>query len=231
MNRIMEKSNIIEVVNLKKEFVKGSEKVVIFNDLDFSVSKNEKVVITGDSGSGKSTFLNLISGLDCCDSGDIFIDNLNIAKLNEANFAKYRKKYIGLVFQFHYLLKDFNVLENVFLPAYMNGLSRKKAKSRALSLLEMVGLKERINHFPSQLSGGESQRVAVARALINDPEIILADEPTGNLDDKNSVMIKNILFDLVDELNKSLILVTHDQKLANSGDSCYMLKNGVFVKK
>ena len=153
-----------------------------------------------------------------------------MGKLKEDEIAEYRSSFLGLIFQFHYLLKDFTALENVFMPAYMAGAKKKDAVNRAEQLLADVGLEKRLNHLPSQLSGGERQRVAVARSLINDPELILADEPTGNNDPANSANVGDMLFSLADRYKKTLILVTHDKNLASCGDCSYELKNGVLVK-
>lgn len=187
-------------------------------------------MITGGSGCGKSTLLNIIGGLDNCDEGLVQIDGNYINAMTESEIAAYRQNTIGFIFQFHYLLKDFTCLENVMMPLYMAGESRKRAMKKAEELLCDVKLEERLNHYPSQLSGGERQRAAMARALINDPELILADEPTGNLDEENSLIVEELLFRLVAEYGKTLIMVTHDLDLAGRGSTEYRLTLGELVR-
>lgn len=217
---------IVQISNLYKTYVEESEKLTILKDLSLNVVEGTKNIILGESGCGKSTLLNIIGGLDVCTSGNIQSGPYNISKMNENDLTEYRSKFLGLIFQFHYLLKDFTALENVFLPAYMNGMKKNEAMSRAKQLLNDVGLTHRLNHLPSQLSGGERQRAAVARALMNDPRLILADEPTGNLDPQNASMIGDVLFSMVEKYNKTLILVTHDHELAKSADNIYALVDG-----
>lgn len=218
-------SNLIEIKNLEKTYISKGESLTVLKDLDLEIPEGKKITIVGQSGNGKSTLLNIISGIDSATSGTILVGNKDLTKMSEQELCKYRSEYIGLVFQFHYLLKDFTALENIFLPAYMAGVNKKTAMEKALSLLDDVGLTERKNHLPSELSGGERQRIAVARALINDPKLILADEPTGNLDPENSKMIGDLLFSVTDKYNKSLILVTHDMELAGRGDIVYRIQD------
>lgn len=218
-------SNIIKINQLEKTYVTDSEQLTILKDLDFTVEEGTKVVITGSSGSGKSTLLNIIAGIDNISFGVVECGNWKVSELNEKQIAEYRSKFLGLVFQFHYLLKDFTALENIYLPALIAGTPKKEAIEKAMALLNDVGLSERKNHLPSQLSGGERQRIAVARSLINNPALILADEPTGNLDRNNAMMIGNVLFEMVEKYNKTLVLVTHDQTLASMGDKCYTINN------
>lgn len=218
-------SNII-IEKLYKSYKNGNEELSIISDLNLSIESNTKVILTGNSGSGKSTLLNLISGMDKLTSGSIFVDNKAVHKLDENSMSEFRSKSIGLIFQFHYLLKDFTALENVMLPGYMSGMSKSKAITKATELIREVGLIDRLEHFPSQLSGGERQRIAVVRSLINDPGIILADEPTGNLDQKNSKKIEELLFELVNNHGKTLLLVTHDMALTGRGDIHLKLENG-----
>ena len=206
--------DIVLISGLTKTFSSASEKLVIFDKLNFSIEEGKKISITGESGSGKSTFLNILGGLESADSGEIIAGSYKVHSLDEKSLTEYRSSFLGLVFQFHYLLKDFTALENVMLPALIAGRSKKEIKEKALSLLEDVKLAERKNHFPSQLSGGERQRVAVARSLINSPSLILADEPTGNLDPANAETVQNLLFSVVDKHKKTLVLVTHDQNLS-----------------
>ncbi|AIN94830.1 ABC transporter ATP-binding protein [Treponema putidum] len=218
--------DIVLISGLTKIFSSASEKLVIFDKLNFSIEEGKKISITGESGSGKSTFLNILGGLESADSGEIIAGAYKVHSLDEKSLTEYRSSFLGLVFQFHYLLKDFTALENVMLPALIAGRSKKEIKEKALSLLEDVKLAERKNHFPSQLSGGERQRVAVARSLINSPSLILADEPTGNLDPANAETVQNLLFSVVDKHKKTLVLVTHDQNIASMTDISYKLYKG-----
>jgi len=222
-----EKKSVVKITGLKKTFsTGGSVPLTILNGLDMTVTENSKTVICGASGSGKSTLLNIIGGLEPATAGSVIAGGYNVAALSEKELTEYRSGFLGLIFQFHYLLKDFSALENVMLPAYMRGMSKKKAKERACELLCDVGLKDRMDHLPSQLSGGERQRAAVARALINDPSLILADEPTGNLDPENAALISDLLFSMVDKYHKTLLLVTHDMNLASRGDIRCCIKDG-----
>lgn len=218
--------DIVLISGLTKTFSSASEKLVIFDKLNFSIEEGKKISITGESGSGKSTFLNILGGLESADSGEIIAGSYKVHSLDEKSLTEYRSSFLGLIFQFHYLLKDFTALENVMLPALIAGRSKKEIKEKALSLLEDVKLAERKNHFPSQLSGGERQRVAVARSLINSPSLILADEPTGNLDPANAETVQNLLFSVVDKHKKTLVLVTHDQNIASMTDISYKLYKG-----
>ncbi|MBE6353561.1 ABC transporter ATP-binding protein [Treponema sp.] len=222
---------ILDVNGLKKSYVTPVENLVIFEDLDLQVFKGESVVIAGKSGSGKSTLLNIIGGLDHSDSGSVIMNGCDISKLKESELTAFRQKVLGFVFQFHHLLKDFTALENIFLPAYMAGMSKKNAMEKARALLADVGLSERASHLPGELSGGERQRVAVARALINDPQIVLADEPTGNLDPENAVLIGELLFNITRQYQKTLIMVTHDMNLAKKGSVRYFLENKKLIRE
>ena len=217
---------IISIKDLRKTYRTESESLTILNDLSIDIEKGKKIVIAGESGSGKSTFLNIVGALDNASAGSIIVGPYNVGQMDEEDAAEYRNKFLGLIFQFHYLLKDFTALENVYLPAFMAGVNKKEAEEKALKLLDDVGLSSRVNHLPSELSGGERQRVAVARALINDPQVILADEPTGNLDPANAVMIGDLLFSMADKYQKTLLLVTHDMNLASKGDKIYSIKEG-----
>ena len=219
--------SILSVEHVSKTYESGPEQLRILEDVSFELSAGDILVITGESGSGKSTLLNIIGGLDRPDSGTISLRGTDIAGLDEAALSKYRSREIGFVFQLHYLLRDFTALENVYLPGYMAGMKKSSAMARAAELLDRVSLSGRRDHFPHQLSGGERQRVALARALVNDPAVILADEPTGNLDEKNSRNVENILFDLCRATGKSLILVTHDSGLAERASRHLALEYGV----
>ena len=222
---------VLQIKDLEKTFSSKNESLTILKNLSLSVGRGESCVIAGMSGSGKSTLLNIIAGLEEATSGAVIFNDQEISCMDEDSLAAWRKKNLGMVFQFHHLLKDFTALENVFLPVYMATGDRNSARKRALELLEEVGLKDRVDHLPSELSGGERQRVAVARSLANDPELILADEPTGNLDPANSSLIGNLLFDMAHRHSKTLILVTHDMNLAKKGSSLYLLENASLVKK
>ena len=219
-------SEIVHIENLEKTYVSTGETLTVLKALDLSVEEGSKVVITGESGCGKSTLLNIIGGIDSATSGIVRSGGRDITALDENAQADYRSHFLGFVFQFHYLLKDFTALENVYLPAYMAGVSKKDAISRAGRLLEDVGLQDRLHHLPSELSGGERQRAAVARALINDPHLILADEPTGNLDPVNAEIVGSLLFSIADKYRKTLIMVTHDQNLAAKGSVRYSIAGG-----
>lgn len=219
-------NNIIEIKNLEKTYITDSEKLTILKDLNLTVEQGKKIVIVGESGSGKSTLLNVIGGIDTISKGQVKAGQWIVNNLDEEQIAEYRSYFLGLIFQFHYLLKDFTALENVYMPALIAGISKKDAIEKASQLLEDVGIKDRMNHLPSELSGGERQRVAVARSLINNPELILADEPTGNLDPANAVMIGDLLFSMVEKYQKTLLLVTHDINIAKKGDIAYSIKNG-----
>ncbi len=219
----MSNANILTIKNLDKIYETDSEKLTVLSGLSLNVEEGSKTAIVGESGSGKSTLLNIIAGIDNVTGGSVIAGNSktgqwDVTKLSEAKMAEYRSRFIGLIFQFHYLLKDFTALENVYMPALIAGMNKKEAMERAASLLNDVGVSERMNHLPSQLSGGERQRVAAARALINDPTLILADEPTGNLDPANAQKIGDLLFSMADKYKKTLILVTHDMSLAAKGD-------------
>ena len=224
-------SNILTIKNLEKVYETDSEKLTVLKDLNLNVEEGSKIAIVGESGSGKSTLLNIIAGIDSVTSGTVVAGTeksvlWEVNSLTEAKMSEYRSHFIGLIFQFHYLLKDFTALENVYMPALIAGLSKKEAMERAAALLEDVGVRERMNHLPSQLSGGERQRVAAARALINDPTLILADEPTGNLDPANAQKIGELLFSMADKYKKTLVLVTHDMNLAANGDKQLRIVEG-----
>lgn len=216
----------IKLESLCKSYQKGDENLKILTDLDFCISKGQKVAITGESGCGKSTLLNLIGGLDNADSGSIKVGSWVISSMNENQMPAYRRTELGFIFQFHYLLKDFTARENIMLPRYMSEGKKKEALEISDELLNKINMWERRNHLPSQLSGGERQRVAVARSLVNNPNLILADEPTGNLDENNSSIVSELLFNLVDDFKKTLILVTHNTSLGSICDLHYRIEKG-----
>lgn len=226
-------SNILQIKDLEKTYISDSEHLTILKDLNLAVEEGSKVVIVGESGSGKSTLLNIIGGIDKITSGSVLAGtNLqyDLSKLDETEIAEYRSSFLGLIFQFHYLLKDFTALENVYMPAFIAGLPKKEAEEKAAALLQDVGVYDRRDHLPSQLSGGERQRVAVARSLINNPSLILADEPTGNLDPANAALIGDLLFSMVEKYKKTLLLVTHDLTLAQKGGNCFKIVKGKLEK-
>lgn len=219
------KNNIIEIKDLEKTYVSKGESLTVLKDLSFSIEEGTRTAIVGSSGNGKSTLLNIISGIDTATSGFVKVGKYELSKMTEKDLCKYRSEFIGLVFQFHYLLKDFTALENIFLPAYMAGKNKKIAMEKAESLLQEIGLYGRKNHLPSELSGGERQRVAVARSLINDPKIILADEPTGNLDPDNAALISDLLYGVSEKYSKTLVIVTHDKEVAKKAQIIYRLQD------
>lgn len=227
----MNNEGILTLRKLSKNYVTRVEKLEVLRGIDLTIQCGSTVVITGESGSGKSTLLNLIGGLDHVSSGEIVSAGYRVSHLNENALTKYRNRVIGFIFQFHYLLKDFTALENVMLPAFMGGVQKQKALERAKDLLEKVKMADRLSHYPSQLSGGERQRVAVARSLINGPSIILADEPTGNLDEANSRIVEDILFSLVKQYSTTLILVTHNALLKHRAERFFRLEEGRLVEQ
>lgn len=220
-------NKILELKGVSKTYKGISETLHILKDLSLTIEEGEFVSIIGKSGSGKSTLLNVIGLLDSIDEGEIFIHGEKVDRDDHKKIDFLKNKDIGFVFQFHYLLPEFTALENVMLPALLNNFNNKKSiEEKAKKLLDKVGLGERYNHKPNQLSGGEKQRVAIARALINNPKIILADEPTGNLDEDTSNEIHNLFRKINKENNQTIIVVTHSRELANITDKKYSVKNG-----
>jgi lipoprotein-releasing system ATP-binding protein len=217
---------MIQVKGIEKSF--GSLKVL--KGLDFNVSKSEVVSIMGASGAGKSTLLQILGTLSTPDSGSLVIDGVDVLKLKGDKLAEFRNRRLGFVFQFHHLLPEFTALENVMIPAFIAGRSRKDAEQHALELLADLGLSERVAHKPSELSGGEQQRVAIARALINRPAVLFADEPSGNLDSKTKEDLHNLFFRLRDKYGQTIIIVTHDPDLAAMCDRSLYMVDGVFVE-
>ena len=218
-------SNIIECRSLCFSYSEGENKTTVLDNLNFEVKPGEKVAIIGQSGCGKSTLLNLIAGLDKSSTGDVLINNSNIAKLNEKDRTELRSKNLGFVYQFHHLLNDFSSLYNVSLPLLIKGIDKRKAVKLAEDILKKVGLEKRIKHKPSQLSGGERQRVAIARAMISEPTCLLADEPTGNLDANNAKDVLDLIVELNDSKRTALLIVTHDLSIANMMDRKLELSN------
>ena len=228
-NEKKSEKEIIRLQEVSKHYHLGNEFIKAVDNVDVTIHKGEFVAVIGPSGSGKSTMMNLIGALDLATTGDIFLDGINIEKLTESELAVLRGKKIGFVFQTFNLIPTLTALENVILPMIFQGKPSEERTHRAEELLEKMGLSKRINHLPSELSGGEKQRVAIARALANDPEVILADEPTGNLDSKRKQEIAQMFLDLSKE-GKTIILVTHDTEVAHFADKIYQLKDGRIVK-
>jgi lipoprotein-releasing system ATP-binding protein len=218
---------ILKAENISKSFEKGKDnKIDVLKDVSLSINKNEITVIVGASGAGKSTLLHILSGLAKPDHGSVVIDNVEIFGLSEFDISVFRNKSIGFIFQFHHLLPEFTAAENIALASMINGTSKKDAILKSEELLKVVGLLERKDHFPAELSGGEQQRVAIARALINNPKIIYADEPTGNLDSKNSENIHQLFMDLKNNFGITMLMVTHNQDLVKLADRVLEMKDG-----
>ena len=221
-------NNLLEAKNLSRFFQEGNELIKAVNNINFSIKENEKIVIYGRSGSGKSTLLNLLSGLDTYTEGKISYKNFSYD--NQQNkLSNLRKENMGFVYQFHHLLKEFTALENVALSSMIIGISKKNSLSKASEILKKFGLTERLHHFPSQLSGGEKQRVAMARALINEPDLIFLDEPTGNLDNLTSKEVIDYLNACANEFKSSIIVATHDPEFRGFSDKILTMDSGVFV--
>lgn len=220
-------NNLITLDDISKVYVDGGgKKLTILDQLSVSFAKNRTTSIVGDSGSGKTTLLNLLGGLDHPSSGKVFFKTEEIFSFKRNKLAEWRNKNVGFVFQSHHLLPDFTALENVLLPALISGQPKPECEKRAADLLKQVNLGERLHHKPNQLSGGEQQRVAIARALINAPELLLADEPTGSLDEKTGTIVADLLKSICKEQEKTLVIVTHNTDLAASMDFQLELKNG-----
>ena len=219
-------NNLIRVVDLYKSYYDGLTELPVLKGVDLAVKKAQIVAIVGASGVGKSTLLHLLGGLDRPTEGEVFYEGENIFALNDQELDRFRNEEIGFVFQFHHLLPEFTALENVAMPGLIARQESDVAQDRAKELLEYVGLGERLEHRPSELSGGERQRVAIARALVNQPKVVLADEPTGNLDQKTSEAVHDLLWTLNDQFNQTFIIVTHNQALAQRADRLIQLVDG-----
>jgi lipoprotein-releasing system ATP-binding protein len=210
-----------------KQLKKSFGQVHVLKGLDFNVEKGEIVIVVGASGAGKTTLLQILGTLDRPDSGQLFFDGVDISSLNEKDLSAFRNKNIGFVFQFHHLLPEFTALENVCIPAFIAKKSRAEATTRAKELLSMLGLDHRLDHKPSELSGGEKQRVAIARALVNDPMVVFADEPSGNLDSVTRQELHEIIVDLRNKLNQTFVIVTHDLEMEHMADRKIVMTDGM----
>jgi len=225
-------SIILSAQKLYKSYQTNKKnKLDVLKDISVDIEENKISVIVGASGAGKSTLLHLLGGLDRPDEGKVLYEQKNIFEFNNDRLAKFRNENMGFVFQFHHLLPEFTAIENVAIPQMITGKNLKTALKDSKKLLEVVGLSQREEHKPAELSGGEQQRVAVARALANNPKIIFADEPTGNLDSANSESIHKLLFELRDKFNKTFVIVTHNPELMKLADVIFEIKDGVIIKK
>ena len=218
---------MIDIQGITKSF--GSLQVL--KGIDLHIGRGEVVSIVGPSGAGKTTLLQIVGTLDKPDSGEVVIDGVKVGGLNKKKLADFRNRHIGFVFQFHQLLPEFTALENIMIPAFIGGASRKTAEQRARELLRFMNIEDRASHKPSELSGGEKQRVAVARALVNNPAVVLADEPSGSLDSKNKEELHRLFFDLRDKFGQTFVIVTHDEQLAKITDRTIAMKDGMLVNE
>ncbi|WP_162425788.1 ABC transporter ATP-binding protein [Pontibacter pudoricolor] len=218
---------MLQVSNIHKKY----GKLEVLKGIDLTIGTGEVVSIVGASGAGKSTLLHILGTLDNADSGEVLFEGKNIAKYNATDLARFRNRHIGFIFQFHNLLPEFTAVENVCLPGFLAGRPEKEVVERAKELLMMLNLSHRLDHKPSEMSGGEQQRTAVARALINSPEIIFADEPSGNLDSKNAQELHDIFFRLRAEFNQTFVIVTHNEQLASMADRTLVMKDGLIVQE
>ncbi len=216
---------MLTAVNIQKKY----GQLAVLKGVDISVGKGEIVSIVGSSGAGKSTLLHILGTLDKADSGSISMDGQRIESLSGKKLAAFRNNHIGFVFQFHHLLPEFTALENVCIPGWIAGKAKKKVQARAVELLNTLGLGDRLENKPQQLSGGEQQRVAVARALVNDPMIVMADEPTGNLDSTNARELHQLFIDLRNQFRQTFLIVTHNEELARLSDSILHMKDGKII--
>ena len=216
--------SIFKCSNISKTFTQGKNKVEVLKNIDFSLDKSSRVAIIGPSGSGKTTFLNILTGLDTPSGGKVLYKDRDLNKVDEKEKALIRNKEIGFVYQFHHLLPEFTALENISLPMLISGLSKDKAHKKSLDLLRRVNLDHRANHKPSELSGGERQKVAVARSLSNSPSCLIMDEPTGDLDSNNARLVTDVILELVQEFNVSLVIATHDNSLSSKMDKTFELE-------
>lgn len=212
-----------------RNVTKNYSNLPILKGVDVTVSKGEIVTIVGSSGAGKSTLLHILGTLDTPTAGEVWLNDVNLTALRGNTLADFRNRHIGFIFQFHHLLPEFTALENVCIPGYIAGARKSQVKEKAVFLLETLGLKDRLEHKPNALSGGEQQRVAVARALINDPDVVMADEPTGNLDSRNARELHHLFMELRDQLKQTFIIVTHNEELAPMSDRQLVMKDGKII--
>lgn len=218
---------LLQAKNIIKTYKEEKIRTDVLKGVNINIYSNELTAIVGKSGSGKSTLLHILGTLDKADSGEIFYKGEELLKLSDKKKAVFRNIHLGFVYQFHHLLSDFSALENVMMPMLIAGINKNEAKKKALELLEKVSLSEKANSRPTELSGGQRQRVAIARALANSPELILADEPTGNLDEKNALMVFSLFEKLVKEDKIAVVIVTHDNSLSEKCDRVYTMKDGI----
>lgn len=216
---------MIKATNIHKSF----GKLKVLKGVTLEVKKNEIVTIVGSSGAGKTTLLQIIGTIEKPDKGEILFDNRSVISLNDKQLSSFRNNEIGFIFQFHHLLPEFTAKENIMLPALISGMSKSSAEKKALELLDYLNVIDRKEHKPQQMSGGEQQRVAVARALINNPKVLLADEPSGNLDSENAFELHNLFLKLRNEFNQTFIIITHNPELAEIGDRKLEMKDGMFI--
>jgi len=217
---------LLTAENIHKTYTGKAEPVHVLKGVDITINRDDLTAIVGSSGSGKSTLLHILGGLDRPDKGTILFRNTDLSRMDDETLARFRNRNIGFVFQFHHLLPEFTALENVFMPGLIAGKPMSEIRERASYLLEETGLKERVEHRPSELSGGEQQRVAVARALMNEPEIIMADEPTGNLDEANTEKLLSVLMDIKQKEQTAIVLITHDSRIAGIAPTVHHLHHG-----
>jgi len=222
---------LLQTLDLKKSYHETGETLEILRGVDFTLREGESVAIMGSSGAGKSTLLNLLGGLDQPTSGSILFRGENISQYRDGQRDAYRQRHLGFIFQFHHLLPEFTALENVMIPGRIMGRSEEECRAEAMELLKAVGLESRPRHLPSELSGGERQRVAVARALMNKPSLVLADEPSGNLDEANAARLHDLFFDISAQFHQAILVVTHDRKLASLASRQVYMSGGRIVEE
>ncbi|BAW80536.1 ABC transporter ATP-binding protein [Candidatus Nitrosoglobus terrae] len=220
---------MIKIEKISKSYQRGSQIIPVLEDINLTIAEGEFIALMGPSGSGKSTLLNLIAGIDTPDRGNLYVNNIDIATLSERDLAQWRSEHVGFIFQFYNLMPVLTAFENVELPLLLTPLSRNERKEHVTLALTVVSLQDRMDHYPSQLSGGQQQRVAIARALVTDPTLIVADEPTGDLDRESAQEVLNLLQHLNRELRKTIIMVTHDQAAANRAHIIKHLDKGILI--
>lgn len=229
MNASQDKSIVVSIRNVSKSYQRGSQIVPVLEDISFDIESGEFLALMGPSGSGKSTLLNLIAGIDSADNGAIIVDGVDIATLSESELAAWRASHVGFIFQFYNLIPVLTAFENVELPLQLTTLTRRERRDHVEAALEVVGLSDRMEHYPSQLSGGQQQRVAIARAVVTDPSILVADEPTGDLDRVSAAEILNLMAQLNRDFGKTIIMVTHDPRAAEKAHIIRHLEKGVLT--